>query len=819
MSQRAQPLVLFLGNARYGEFEPLYETGARVGLIRDISSNGWSARDDAFDTVLPWDPAEGVEELASRLPRDGSVSVLNLREAYVEHYARLCRLLSLPSVAPEDVAALRSKHLMRQLFQERIGPDSTGRFRAVASAADLREFGEEHGWPVVLKPASLYSSLFVVTVAGPQAVAAAFAQVRDGVADHVRAKGLPQRFTQLQAEEFLAGSNHSVDLVVDRDGVPWPSPVVDVLTGADLGGDDFHHFARYAPSRAPGPARQRMAELAVAAARALELRLCAAHVEFILTPKGPRLLEAGIRPGGHRARVLHQAHGVSFMAAYAAVLRGEQPDLAERFSKPFGIVTPFPRATGVFDGLHEPQRLTGLASYRGHSVYHSPGKLVGTAAQGHWQVVSAELVADTAESLVRDMEAVWHMDDLVAVRADPARDRPHLLVVGGKDSGFASLARLGVRITLVQARADLTPLQTERADTLVVHDRLDSGLAEATAVFLHEHGTAPFDAVLSFAESHLLTAARIGERLSLVHNPLSAVRDSRDKLRTRALLDEQGLPSVAYRACASLEEATAFQARLDSPVILKPADGSGSRGVCLAHGPHELATAWETASAGGGAVIAEEYVAGPEVSVETLTLDGKHEVLAVTEKITTGPPAFVETGHQLPARLTPTVQEKVASTVTALLDALGHRWGPAHTEFRIREDGAPVLIETQTRFGGDQIWQMVELVTGVPLAAATAAAMLGAEGTARVPARARAAAIRFFSYENTVVRGLGDVDAARALPGVVTVRVAASEGQRLGRLEGSGSRQGYVLASGDDVEEAVARAEAAHRAVGFVVGG
>ncbi|MEU8887911.1 ATP-grasp domain-containing protein [Streptomyces sp. NPDC048442] len=839
MSESPQPLVLFLGNARYGEFEPLRETGARVGLIRDVSSHGWSAPDDAFDVVIPWNPADGVEGLSAGLPHDGSVCVLNLREAYVEEYARLCAVLALPALDPADVAALRSKHLMRQLFRDGIGADSTGRFEAVVSAAEVVEFGETHGWPVVLKPATLYSSLFVVTVTGPQDAATVFARVQDGVAAHVRAKQLPERFTALQVEEFLAGSNHSVDLVVDREGVAHPSPVVDVLTGADLGGEDFHHFARYAPSRAPAPAQRQMADLAVQASRAMGLRLCAAHVEFILTPQGPRLLEVGIRPGGHRARVLREAHGVSFMAAYAAVMRGEAPDLERKFDRPFGIVTPFPRATGTFEGLHAPERLTGLASYRSHSVYHSPGKTIGTAAQGHWQVLSAELVAGTTAELVQDMEQVWEMTDLVAVRTTPgpgpeAADAgttptphpvprpvphpiPHLLLIGGKDSGFASIAELDIRITLLQERAHLTARQTERADTLIVYDRLDAALAESTALFLHEqHGSGPFDAVLSFAEQHLLTAARIGERLSIVHNPLPAVRDSRDKLLTRALLDRHGLQSVPYRSCRSLAEATAFQAELAAPVVLKPAAGSGSRGVRLVDGPAGLAPGWEYAAADGAAVIAEEYIPGPEVSVETLTLDGKHEILAVTEKITTGAPSFVETGHQLPASLAPAVQEAVTTTTTALLDALGHQWGPAHTEFRIREDGRPVLIETQTRFGGDQIWQMVELVTGVRLAKATAAAMLGV-ATPRDAPTAQAAAIRFFAYENTVVRAIDGPDDARGLPGVVTVQLSARVGQELGPLAGSGSRQGYVLATGADRQEAVERAEAAHRAVKWVV--
>ncbi len=814
------PLVLFLGNARYGEFEPLREAGNRVGLVRDTTSDGWRADDDAFDTVLPWDPGQGTDGLAAQIRRlPGPVSVLNLREAYVEDYARLCAALGLPALPEERVAALRSKHLMRQLFRDRIGEHSTGRFGEVASAADVLEFGEVHGWPVVVKPAALYSSLFVLTVPGPDHVERAFVQVRDGVAAHVRGKGLPERFTALQAEEFLAGSNHSVDLVVAGDGTPWPSPVVDVLTGADLGGGDFHHFARFAPSRAPADAQAAMAALAQEAVRALDLRLCAAHVEFVLTADGPRLLEVGIRPGGHRARVLHEAHGISFMAAYAAVLRGQEPDLTEKSRRPFGIVTPFPRTTGTFAGLHDPERLTALPSYRGHSVYHAPGKRVGTAAQGHWQVLSAELVAASTAELVDDMRAVWDMSDLVRTESAPARtDRPHLLVVGGKDSGFASLAGLDARITLVQDRANLSELQTRRADTLVAHDALGPGLAESTAVFLHEHGAAPFDAVLSFAEPHLLTASRIGERLGIAHNPVEAVDRSRDKARMRDLLDEHGLPSVAHRTCHGPADAAAFQAALDAPVILKPADGSGSRGVALVRDADELARAWEHASAGGLPVIAEEYATGREVSVETLTLDGKHEVLTVTEKITCGPPSFVETGHQLPADLAPAVTEAVTATVTGLLDALGHRWGPAHTEIMIREDGTPVVIETQTRFGGDQIWQMVELVTGVRLAAATAAAMLDASGPVRGAPAAGGAAIRFFAHENTVVRALGDPDAARSLPGVVDVRVFARPGQRLGPLTGSGARQGYVLAVGDDRQEALVRAEAAYRAVGFEAG-
>jgi biotin carboxylase len=150
-----------------------------------------------------------------------------------------------------------------------------------------------------------------------------------------------------------------------------------------------------------------------------------------------------------------------------------------------------------------------------------------------------------------------------------------------------------------------------------------------------------------------------------------------------------------------------------------------------------------------------------------------------------------------------------------LLDAVGHTWGPAHSEFRITRDRGPVIIETQTRFGGDQIWEMVELVTGQRFAAATVSALLGLADSGAVAAKSEAAAIRFFAYENATIEGVRGVDEASALPGVVRVDIRAQPGGVLGPLTGSWSRQGYVLAIGDTVDQAVSRAEAARNTVEF----
>jgi biotin carboxylase len=417
----AAPLVLFLGNVRHGEYESLRERGLGVGLLRDVAAHSWSVADDEVDLVLPWDPAGPVAGLAAQVVgvrRDRPVAaVLNQREIYVEQFAALLAALGEPAMAAAQVAALRSKRLMRARFAERIGPDATGACAPVTSAGDLRAFGAAHGWPVVLKPSLLYSSLFVVPVAGPGEAAGRLAEVTAGLAAHVAAKGLGERFLGVQAEAFLHGTNHSVDVLADAAGRVYTSPVVDVLTGQELGTGDFHHFARLAPSRADPAAVAAMRALAAAAARALDLRRTAGHVEFILTPDGPRLLEVGLRPGGHRNRMLRLGYGTDFAGGYLDVMTGHVPDMSERRRTPSAIVTPFPATAGCFLGVHGLDRVRALPGYRSHRVYGRPGDTAGKASQGHWQTLSVELSGATMPAVEEDVAAIAGMPDLVAVGA------------------------------------------------------------------------------------------------------------------------------------------------------------------------------------------------------------------------------------------------------------------------------------------------------------------------------------------------------------------------------------------------------------------
>jgi glycine hydroxymethyltransferase len=377
--------------------------------------------------------------------------------------------------------------------------------------------------------------------------------------------------------------------------------------------------------------------------------------------------------------------------------------------------------------------------------------------------------------------------------------RKHILVVGGNDSSAVKAAQLDADVSLFQLPRLLTQAQIAAARRVFVFDFEQQQETNAFARTLHE--TQHLQAVVSFWERALLPTAIIGEALGLAANPVRPVRLTRDKLGMRKLLAAKHLDDVRFRECLSPDDLAAFLTRLRRAVVLKPTDGSGSSGVSLVSTQEDVARAWEWAArTGSSSFIAEEYIQGPEYSVESISLNGQHQILGITEKFTTGAPHFIEVGHRFPASLSANTARRIYDTVVGLLTCVGHSVGPAHTEVRLRGD-MPVIIETQTRFGGDQIWEIVELVTGVDLTKTTVAHLLQLTPPAIAP-KAGGAAIRFFTYENCCIGEVKGVHEAQNLPGVVRIECKLHSGEELGPLRESKERQGYVLAMATSSEEA-----------------
>lgn len=387
----------------------------------------------------------------------------------------------------------------------------------------------------------------------------------------------------------------------------------------------------------------------------------------------------------------------------------------------------------------------------------------------------------------------------------------HVLVVGGWDAMVGTFTGLPAFVTLVQEPNRLTSLQRDVAGRVRAQsfDDVNGLLSWAHAL----HAEHPVSACVSLTERGLLPAAMVRSALGLPGPSAEVARLGIDKSAMRERMRAAGIATLRHQVCQSLTELEGFAAATGTAIIAKPNRGSGSEGVTLTHSDGDLKAAWEYASgaASDGVVLAEECAMGAEYSVETFSVGGRHTVLAVTSKLTEGPPGFVEIGHVLPVRHVR--EEALISGATGVLDAIGYTDGPAHTEV-IDSGDAVHVIEVNLRVGGDRIWELVEIATGVSLVRATAiAAVGGASPMTRVNGRKlseRVAAIRYL--DRRPLSGHTErVELVNRLPGVIRAVVTDICQSGATRLTSSDDRAGYVIAVAGSEECAVERAAAGAR--------
>lgn len=236
--------------------------------------------------------------------------------------------------------------------------------------------------------------------------------------------------------------------------------------------------------------------------------------------------------------------------------------------------------------------------------------------------------------------------------------------------------------------------------------------------------------VVATTELSVPITAYVAEQLGLLGVPYKVAQVITDKYRNRECI--KGLPellSPKYVEAKSLKDIE--ESDVPYPMILKPINLGGKRGISVVNNSEELAKAFEYAvesfrKGTTPVIIAEQYLdGGMECSVESLTFKGKHTIIQITQKDSSGAPHCVELGHHQPAPLKKEIWEKVVRAVSSGLTAIGITNGPCHTEIKII-NGDVYLIEFNARPGGDHIWwPMVELSTGYDIIGAVAQAATG----------------------------------------------------------------------------------------------
>lgn len=210
-----------------------------------------------------------------------------------------------------------------------------------------------------------------------------------------------------------------------------------------------------------------------------------------------------------------------------------------------------------------------------------------------------------------------------------------------------------------------------------------------------------------------ITVNYIAEKMGLIGNGIESSLIATNKYLMRKAFAANCDPSPRNYRSDELNDAVIDSLTL--PLIVKPVDRSGSRGITKITDKNQLAEAIKIAedlSFDKKAMI-EEFIEGKEYSVEYVSYRGTHSFLALTEKFTTGAPHFIETGHIQPAYVTPEILDKVKLVVSHALDSLKIKNGASHSEIKINSDGSIKIVEIGGRMGGDCIGSdLVRISTG-----------------------------------------------------------------------------------------------------------
>lgn len=232
--------------------------------------------------------------------------------------------------------------------------------------------------------------------------------------------------------------------------------------------------------------------------------------------------------------------------------------------------------------------------------------------------------------------------------------------------------------------------------------------------------------VVATTELTILPAAYVAEQLGLNGNRLEVAKNITNKYWVREKI--RNIEGLAQPIFNKVSDISSIPKTIKFPVIVKPIAAGGKRGINVVYECENIKNAVQDAikiSKVNGALIEEFLDGGQEYSVESLSYNGNHYVIQVTEKDSSGAPHCVELGHHQPANLDVQLRSKVEKVICDALKATGIENGPCHTEIKII-DGNIYLIEINGRPGGDHIaFPLTELSTGYPYITGIIMASLG----------------------------------------------------------------------------------------------
>lgn len=314
------------------------------------------------------------------------------------------------------------------------------------------------------------------------------------------------------------------------------------------------------------------------------------------------------------------------------------------------------------------------------------------------------------------------------------------------------------------------------------------------------------DGILAFASDvSAPTAAYVSEALGLPTNPYDAVMVLTHKDLFRDFMTKNNLQSSHAKAFHSMEEGREFFNSLDLPLIIKPVDSSGSKGVVKVTSRDQYESAYSEAEEYSLSkhVIIEDFIEknGYQIDGDGFVKDGKIIFFGVMDQhndLVMAP--YVPIGLSRPSIQDKNVQKKAQDLIQKIYDLLGVKFGAFNFEYITDKKGDVYLLEIGPRNGGNFIPDTIKYATGIDMITASIKACVGDDYDECFIQKSEKIATSFVvhSLETGIFKGLDISPEVEKC--IVENRMFVEPGDKVNRFHNGGDTIGIMCLEFDTVE-------------------
>lgn len=333
------------------------------------------------------------------------------------------------------------------------------------------------------------------------------------------------------------------------------------------------------------------------------------------------------------------------------------------------------------------------------------------------------------------------------------------------------------------------------------------------------------DGVMTVANDVPFTVALVADKLKLPGISLRSAKLVSNKISMKEQFVRHGIPTPKFDVINTKDDFFKKVKEKNFPLVLKPSDGRGARGVLFIDENTDISFAWNHSiqNSNNKKLLLEEFIEGDQLSVEGIFLDGKYHSIAFADRnynnLQLTKPFIVENGGVIPSKHEDKILNEISKVIENAAHSLEINTGTVKADIVLSENG-PMIIEIAARLSGNYLaTHHIPMAYGIDIVSAAINMALGIkikEDSLQAKKRNYLCA-RFFFPQPGTIKSIKGIEEVKSLNYVKMLEIYRKEGEFQPLIDNHAARAGTILCEGSTYEESVEHTNTAVDHIKFVM--